>query len=648
MFALAGFYSTYNCSVPHIIVGTAGHIDHGKTALVKALTGIDTDRLKEEKERGITIDLGFANLPLDERTTAGIVDVPGHERFIKNMLAGVGGIDIVMLVIAADESVMPQTREHLAICELLRVQAGLTVLTKIDVVDTEMAELAEMEVRQLLEGTFLASSPILRVSARTSEGIPALVDALRELARAVRPRDDTRPFRLPIDRVFTMKGFGAVAAGTLVAGRIRKDDEVELLPAGKPARVRGIQVHGAPVDEARAGQRTALNLQRVELADIERGMVLTPPGLFTAGATFDVHLELLGSAAHPLPSRKRIRFHTGTTELIGHVVLLGQNTLEPGAAAFARIRLERPALALPGDRFIIRQYSPMTTLGGGEILDARPPRARRSDRSLVERLGILKDGDPGARILQLVTEAGAAGMDGLAVVGRLGLSLDLARTELQRLVDAGAARVLTPQPLAVAAASVFERAAAAAEALVKAHHAAEPLLPGIGREDLKTRVFAAASPGFFRAVLDSLVADHRLAIDGEIVRAFGRSVTLEGADGDARERLASKFRELGLQAPPPDEVAAAAGIDRGTARKLIQLLLREQSLVKVNDALIVDREAVQKLIADVRGRKAVSPTLGVGEFKELTGLSRKFAMPLLEYLDGQRITRRVGDERQIL
>ena len=394
--------------MPHIIVGTAGHIDHGKTALVKALTGIDTDRLKEEKERGITIDLGFANLPLDAETTIGFVDVPGHERFVKNMLAGVGGIDVVMLVIAADESVMPQTREHLAICELLRVKNGLTVLTKIDAVERDIADLAEIEVHEFLKGSFLASAPVLRVSAFSGEGLPALVETLRTLAAQAAPRDASRVFRLPIDRCFTMKGFGAVAAGTLISGRIGRDDEVELLPDRKPARVRGVQVHGRTVEEARAGQRTALNLQRVDLADIERGMVVTVPGVFAPSTTFDVHLELLADADRPMPVRKRIRFHVGTTEVIGYVVLLGQDVLEPGGSAYARVRLETPAFALPGDRFIIRQYSPMTTLGGGEILDAQPPRSRRSDPALLERLKIFKNGSTGERLQRMVSDAGAA------------------------------------------------------------------------------------------------------------------------------------------------------------------------------------------------------------------------------------------------
>lgn len=633
--------------MPHIIVGTAGHIDHGKTSLVKALTGIDTDRLKEEKTRGITIDLGFANLPLDADTTLGFVDVPGHERFIKNMLAGVGGIDVVLLVIAADESVMPQTREHLAICQLLHVKKGLTVLTKIDTVEPDFVDLVEVEVHEFLKGTFLADAPVLRASAHTGEGIPELIQALRQLSAAVVPRDASQIFRLPVDRAFTMKGFGAVAAGTLIAGRVRRDDEVELLPDRKPARVRGVQVHGRPVDEARAGQRTALNLQRVDLADISRGMVVTTPGTFSPTTTFDVHLELLPDAP-ALPQRKRVRFHVGTSELIGYVVLLGQDALEPGASSFARIRLDQPAFALPGDRFIIRQYSPMTTLGGGEILDAHPPRSRRSDPALVERLRVFRSGSPSDRIKRLVAEAAAATLDEAAVVARLGVAHDIARKELLSLGRAGSVRVLSEAPVTVADADVFKRAASRTVEAVRRFHTAEPLLPGISREDLKAKIFADASPSFFRAVLDYLVGTKTIGIDQDIVHAHGRSVTLQGADEKTREQLLAKFRELGLQAAPPDEVTASVGVDRATGRKIIQLLLKEQLLAKVNETLIVDRAALQKLVDDVRARKAVSPKLGVGEFKELTGLSRKYAVPLLEYLDGQRITRRVGDERVIL
>ena len=633
--------------MPHVIIGTAGHIDHGKTALVKALTGIDADRLKEEKERGITIDLGFANLPIDEGTTLGFVDVPGHERFIKNMLAGVGGIDIVMLVIAADESVMPQTREHLAICSLLRVRHGITVLTKIDAVDADTADVVEIEVQELLEGTFLEKAPLLRVSARTGQGIPDLVRALSHLASTIVPRDASQIFRLPVDRAFTMKGFGAVAAGTLIAGRVQRDDEVELLPSRKSARVRGIQVHGHATDSASAGQRTALNLQRVTLEDVHRGMVVTVPGVFTATTSFDVELELLPDV-EPMPSRKRIRFHVGTSELIGRVVLLGQDELAPGGRSFARVRLEQPAFALPGDRFIVRQYSPMTTLGGGVVLDSHPPRLRRADKNIVQRLTVLRDGTTADRVLQLVRESGDAGLDDGSLMARTGLTPGAIAASRSELLQTGAVRTIESNPPTIAATAAFDAAAARAMQTVRAFHAAEPLVKGIGREDLKARAFKHASPAFFRAVVDALAADRQLAADQDVVHQFGRAVTFQGADEQHREVLAARFRDLGLQAPPPDEVIASAKVDRATGRKILQLLLKDQSLVKVNESLIVDRAALQKLVDDVRARKALNPKLGVGEFKELTGLSRKFAVPLLEYLDAQRITRRVGDDRIIL
>lgn len=633
--------------MPHVIIGTAGHIDHGKTALVKALTGIDADRLKEEKERGITIDLGFANLPVDADTTLGFVDVPGHERFIKNMLAGVGGIDIVMLVIAADESVMPQTREHLAICSLLRVRHGLTVLTKIDAVDRDTADVVEIEVQEFLAGTFLEKAPILRVSAKTGEGIAELVQTLSGLASTIVPRDASQIFRLPVDRAFTMKGFGAVAAGTLIAGRVRRDDEVELLPSGQSARVRGIQVHGHATETATAGQRTALNLQRVSLEEVHRGMVITVPGMFTATTTFDVELELL-PGVEPLRSRKRVRFHVGTSELIGHLVLLGQDELEPGGRSFARVRLEQPAFALPGDRFIVRQYSPMTTLGGGAILDSHPPRARRADRSVVERLRVLRDGTTADRVLQFVREAGDCGLDDSALVARTGLtghSIAATRTELVR---AGLVRSIESSPPTVASAQAFDAAAVRALDTVRQFHATEPLVKGITREDLKARAFKEASPVFFRAVVDALVAEKKLAADQDVVHLFGRIVAFKGEDEQHRALLAARFRDLGLQVPSPDEVITGAKVDRATGRKIVQLLLKDHSLVKINETMIVDSSALQKLVDDIRARKAVNPRLGVGEFKELTGLSRKFAVPLLEYLDAQRITRRVGDDRIIL
>jgi len=634
--------------MPHIIVGTAGHIDHGKTSLVKALTGIDADRLKEEKERGITIDIGFANLVLDDETTIGFIDVPGHERFVKNMLAGIGGIDAVMLVIAADESVMPQTREHLDICSLLHVKRGLTVLTKIDATDPDIVDLAEMEVREYLDGSFLQDAPLVRVSALSGEGIGQLKDVLAQVTREVPPKDASQIFRLPVDRCFSMKGFGTVVSGTLIAGRVRREDEIEVLPAQRGARVRGIQVHGGSVEEARAGQRTALNLQRLDLEEIERGMVLAPPGVFKPTSIFDVQLELLPSAPAPLARRKRVRFHIGTDEVMGYTVLLGQDVLEPGASAFAQIRLERPTFALPGDRFIIRQYSPMITLGGGEILDSQPERHRRTDAAVPAKLRAFKAGSLDERVVTIVEGSGVRAVEIGDLVGRLGVTAAEISDSLKAAAAAGKVRLLQDHPLVVISARVFQTAADAITAEVARFHAAEPLLKGIAREDLRSRALRGASPLVFRAVLEHLAATKQVALEQDAVRAYDRVLTLSEDEARMRAQLEERFRALGLQVPGVDEVIRELGLDRQRARRIAQLLIEERAIVKIAEDVFVDAAILAKLVDDVRGLKAVNPRLGVREFKDLTGLSRKFAVPLLEYLDAQRVTRRAGDERVIL
>jgi len=633
--------------MPHIIVGTAGHIDHGKTALVKALTGIDADRLKEEKERGITIDIGFANLTLDAQTTIGFIDVPGHERFIKNMLAGVGGIDMVVLVIAADESVMPQTREHLDICSLLHIKQGLTVLTKIDNVERDMVDLVEVEVREFLKGSFLERSPILRVSSLTGEGIPQLIEALRRAIGNVAPKDDTEIFRLPVDRCFTMKGFGTVVTGTLIAGQVHKEDAVEIFPSQRTTRVRGIQVHGRASNEARAGQRTALNLQGVEVAEIERGMVLTVPGVFKPTSMFDCNLELLRSAPAPIEMRKRVRFHIGTAELMGYVVLLGQERLNPGESALVQIRVEEPAFALPGDRFIIRQYSPMITIGGGQILDAFPEKHRRSDKAVLQRLKIFKDGSVEQRLMAIVEGAGLQTVELSHLVAGLGLSAQHVREALISLTKSGRIRTVSENPMTVVSAAAFKGAEERAAAEVQQFHRTNPLVQGIGREELRARLDGMTG-GLFQAMLDKLAADKKIVVAQDVIYEFGRRVTLKADEEQIREKLAERFRSHGLQAAAPDELIDGLKLNRITARKIIQLMVKENALVKISDDMFVDRKAMDELIAAIKALKSRNPKLGVAEFKDLTGVSRKYAIPLLEYLDRQRVTRRVGDERMIL
>jgi selenocysteine-specific elongation factor len=634
--------------MPHIIVGTAGHIDHGKTALVKALTGIDADRLREEKERGITIDIGFANLSLDSDTTIGFIDVPGHERFIKNMLAGVGGIDLVMLVIGADESVMPQTREHLDICSLLHIKKGLTVLTKVDKVEPEMIDLVEEEVREFLKGSFLETSPILRVSSYTQAGIPELKETLRRFAGELQPKDASHIFRLPIDRCFTMKGFGTVVTGTLIAGHIQRDDEVEIFPSRRTTRIRGVQVHGHMASEARAGQRTALNLQGIDVADIQRGMVLTVPHVFKPTSMLDCHLELLPSASNPIVMRKRIRLHIGTAELMGYVVLLGQERLEPGESAFVQIRLEEPTFALPGDRFIIRQYSPMITIGGGQVLDAYPEKHRVSDKQILEALRILKDGSLEDRLTLLIKQAALQTTDLPGLVSRLGLPSQTIHRSLSDLVRSGLVRTVSENPPAFVLDATFKQAAERAVAEVKRFHQANPLVQGISREELKSRIFGDAANTVFQAVMERLIADRKLAITQDIIHEYGRKVTLKADEEQIRNQLLDRFQSLGLQVPPPDEVIDTLKLDRLTARKIVQLLIKENALVKINDDIVVHQSTMVRLVTDVKNLKVRNPKLGVGEFKDLTGVTRKYAIPLLEYLDRQRITRRVGEDRVIL
>jgi selenocysteine-specific elongation factor len=397
-----------------VVVGTAGHIDHGKTSLVKALTGIDTDRLPEEKARGITIDLGFAFLEEPGELTIEIVDVPGHERFVKNMLAGVGGIDVALLVVAADEGVMPQTREHLAICALLKIRTGLVALTKADLVDADWLELVRDDVTGLTRGTFLEGAPILPVSAKTGQGLAELRAAMRSLAGAVPGRGTDALPRLPIDRVFTVRGFGTVVTGTLTSGRLAVDDRVEVFPRGATAKIRGLQIHGRTVTEARAGQRTAINFQGLERAAVERGDVVGLAGTLLPTTLLDATLELLPDAPRPLRSRDRIRLHAGTNEIMARVVLLDRASLEPGERAFARFRLEGPLVALPGDHFVVRSYSPMITIGGGTMLDIDPPRVRRKAPALLAHLTLLERGSPEDVVDEHVRNAGAAGVRAVA------------------------------------------------------------------------------------------------------------------------------------------------------------------------------------------------------------------------------------------
>ncbi|MGI9104857.1 MAG: selenocysteine-specific translation elongation factor [Pyrinomonadaceae bacterium] len=635
-----------------IIVGTAGHIDHGKTSLVRALTGVDADRLPEEKRRGITIDLGFAELDLGD-ARIGFVDVPGHERFVKNMLAGAHGIDAVALVIAADEGVMPQTREHFDIAKLLGVQSGLVVVTKTDTVDEELLELVRAEAAELVAGSFLESAPIIAVSARTLAGLDELKRELSEMAAQVPPRSAQWVARLPVDRAFTMRGFGAVVTGTLVAGEIAEGDEMELLPAGTRVRVRGLQVHGRAVARAGAGQRTAVNLGGVEAAAIERGMTLAPAGRLRATQMLDAELEVLRSAPRALRSRARVRVHMGAAEVLARVqVLEAAGEIEAGARGFAQLRLESPVVALPGERFIIRSYSPQRTIAGGRVLDAfaLKHRGRGAARA---RLLALTGADVAGRLALYVEATGEHGVRRADLAARTGWRdemLDAAAGEAKArglIIEAEGVHI---------GREMFARLLGAAREEVEAHHRREPLQRGLARETLRERIFARVAPEVFRAVLAQAESDGALYSERDIVRAGGHALSLSDADAELHARLEQIYREAALAAPTFDEafarVAAIGQLPtREHGRKILQLLLDAGTLVRVGGDLFCHHEAVARLVEILRAyavRHEPERLIDVAAFKDLAGVSRKYAIPLLEYLDRERITRRAGDRRLIL
>jgi selenocysteine-specific elongation factor len=629
-----------------VIVGTAGHIDHGKTALVKALTGIDADRLEEEKRRGITIDIGFAHLelpaPSGEKIRLGFVDVPGHERFVRNMLAGIGGIDLVLLVIAADESIKPQTREHFDICRLLSVRRGITVLTKSDLVDAETLDVVKMEVEEFLRGSFLEHGPVIPVSALKGTGLDQLKQALVEAAGEVVAKDSTALARLPIDRVFTMKGFGTVVTGTLVVGTIRKEEELEVFPTGERVRVRGIQVHGATAEKAIAGERTALNLASVTKDELSRGMMLAPPETFHPTSRVDVSLTMLPSAK-VLKDRARVHLHVYTSETIAEVALYGEKQLKPGQTAFAQLRLSDAALLLPGDRFILRQFSPVITIGGGIVLDAAPLKRRVRAEESVRFLVTLHTGSAEEGLLARISRQAKNGLTLAGAVAETGWTAARVQASVAKLL-AQAKLVRTADRLV--ASEAFQASTAQALAAVKAFHDKNPLVGGISREALREQL--QLGPEVFAAVLDGLTREKKLEAQGEQVRLPGRGVVMKDDEAESKKIIETAFSSAGLKVPALYEVLGGLKVDKVRAQKIVTLLLRDKVLVKLSDDLVFHRDALNDLRQRLQAEKAKSPRIDVARFKDLTGVSRKYAIPLLEYLDRERVTRRVGDAREIL
>jgi selenocysteine-specific elongation factor len=629
-----------------VIVGTAGHIDHGKSTLVEALTGTNPDRLAEEKRRGITIDLGFAFLE-ENGVRFGFVDVPGHERFVSNMLAGAAGVDILLLVIAADESIKPQTREHFDICRLLGVQRGVVTLTKSDLVDTETRELVRLEVEEFLRGSFLEQAPIVPVSAKTGAGLGELKKALTEAAMTAPAKDAARYFRLPIDRAFAMKGFGSVVTGTLISGSVAAGDEVELFPSGQRLRVRGVQSGGKSVERATPGQRTAVNLAGIEHAALTRGMVLAAPGKFRKTRRIDVRLELLASA-RKMKQRTRVHFHAGTAETIAEIFFHGEKELPPGGRAFANLKLQDEILVLPGDRFIVRQFSPVVTIGGGAVLDplARRPMLRDSGRAV-----FLESLEKGSReeILAAMTERALLGLGIEEIVARTGWAEKEIHEASEKLSGTGLVKSVSAEPLVLVSGELFEETRKRIMEKVETFQKKNPLLPGISREDLRASLGKRVRTETFRAALEELVSQKKLDAYGELVKKAGSEIALQPEEARAKEQIEAAFASASLTVPSVKEVLAKLPVEARRAEKLLQILLREKSLVRVSPELIFHRQALAQLKEQLGAYKnAKGDRISVPTFKELTGVTRKYAIPLLEYLDRERVTRRAGDERVIL
>lgn len=637
-----------------IIVGTAGHIDHGKTALVKALTGVDADRLPEEQKRGITIDIGFAELDLGD-VRIGFIDVPGHERFVKNMLAGASGIDMVLLVIAADEGVMPQTREHFEICRLLETKTGLIVLTKKDLVDDELLELVNLEAAELVRNSFLENATVVSVSAKTGDGIEELKQILKNLARRIPDKKNEAVSRMPIDRSFTIKGFGAVATGTLVSGEISETQEMEILPAARKVRVRGLQTHGKTVKTAHAGQRTAVNLGGIEHTEIERGMILTEKDKLRPTQIFDAQIEVIKDTKKPLKTRQRVRVHIGTIEALARVQILNENNeISPGEKDFAQLRLEIPVVVVPNERFIIRSYSPQITVAGGRVLDNAAPKHRRKDVENIRRYlrNLIEFENDKSKQIKLFTEtAGERGLTFSDLQARTGWRDEILSKAVRENIEKKS--IVEAENFYVAR-TPYENLKMKTLAAIEDFHQKEPLAKGILRETLREKIFASLAPEIFKSVLSNLEKENKIAAEKDVVKLSSHNLELSEDEKILRGRLEKIYKNARLEVPKLEEALDNSikntKFKREHARKIFQLLLNSNEIVKISEEFYFTKSEIENLIEKMRefAAKSSDKLIDVPNFKEIAGISRKYAIPLLEYFDRERITRRAGDKRLIL
>lgn len=627
-----------------MVLGTAGHIDHGKTALIKALTGIDTDRLQEEKVRGISIDLGFAHFDLPGGQKIGIVDVPGHERFIKNMLAGVGGIDLVLFVVACDEGIMPQTREHFDIVSLLGVRRAVFALTKADLVDREMVDIVREEVRSLIDETGFRGSPIIPTSTRTGQGLDEISRAIESAVTGIEERQVGEAARLPIDRVFTMTGRGTVVTGTLWSGTISTEDRLVIQPGSKPVRVRSIEVHGQPAERAFAGQRTALGIHGIEKREIERGYCVVTPGDFEATSIVDGEIRLLPGSAKPLKHRARIRFHLGASEIMGRLYLIGAESVAPGEKRFGQVRLENPVVAGFGDRFVIRTYSPMRTVGGGRVLDPLPPGRRKRDRGLTEWLGLLAGGDKKC-VVEAYIEASGLGVKLAAIRPRL----NWGTRELQAIIAELEAEQKVFQP--AAGLYLHQRTLARLEdkivAILESYQAERRLTWGMPKEELRERL-GSVEMAFLNWVLGRLETDGRIFIKKGSVRAGSGDVELSDHEAKARSLVVRLLKANLFQPPSERDIEAESGLPVEAVKKVISLLIEDGEITRLEPGLIMHADAIDEAKAKISAYLRQHGEATASDLKGVLGTSRKYAVPVLERLDRLGVTRRKGDKRTLI
>ena len=630
-----------------IILGTAGHIDHGKTSLIKAISGTDTDRLKEEKERGITIELGFASLDLPGGQHLGIVDVPGHEKFVKNMVAGATGIDIVVMVIAADEGVMPQTREHMEICTLLGIQHGLIVMTKTDMVEEEWLELALEDIREFSQGTFLEDAPILPVSSVTGDGIPELISAIDDIAGSIPQRPPSSLFRLPIDRVFTMKGFGTVITGTLVSGMINVGETIMVYPTGITSKVRGIQVHNQSAESAEAGMRTAINFQGLDKTAVKRGEVLSTPDALIASYMVDVSFHYLASNKKPLKNRTLVRFHTGTSEVMGYLILLEQEELPPGQTVVAQLRLDSPVAIVKDDRFVIRSYSPVRTIGGGQVLNPIPQKHKRMKQDVIDGLQHLTEEDPEAIISQQIQQAGYGGVSFSHLKIMTNLTDKQLDTALQHLLSKKTITQTDKQNRIFLHQSTFDQLIQKTAEYLANYHADNPLKAGMPKEELKSKFPQLSDPKVFNLILNQMIKSDQIAQEENTVRLSDHRVALGADQADIRKKIEGLYKKGGLQPPYFRDVPKLLEVDPNHTKDVMLLLVEEGRIVKTKDDLYFHIDAITELKNRLVDFLKANEDITTPQFKEMTGASRKYVIPLIEYFDASKVTLRVGDSRKL-